>query len=423
MQYSVDVASDALYDVEVRVASTGTEGKFHFQAGTADISGVINVPNTGDWQNWQTVTVRDLALSATDQKIRFFVDQAVFNLGSFKFIQKGATSSVAATFLSATTMDDRTIQLNINKPVAGPLPASPSGFQIHINGSPVTITGTTLNQENPRMITFSIGSTIRSTDIIRLSYAGNQIEALDGTVLNTFSQRLVKNWVAIVHPVPGKVEAEDFFFQSGLELETTSDAGGGQNIGYLDNGDYADYYIDVDRAGIYSVGYRTAALSERGAVKLELLDARGNASFLHEVEFPATGGWQSWATTSKNLTLPAGQQHLRMTITKPLFNINWFEFKFLSVSAIPESNPLPVLKIYPNPSEGRFMVEATLNGRQQVKYRVIGPSGQVIQENTLFDVDSFEETIDLGLFPDGMYLLLIQLENGTIHTDRLVKIH
>jgi len=62
MQYSIDVDESALYDVEVRVATQVDGGQFHLSAGTADITPVTTVPNTGGWQTWQSVTVSLLEL-------------------------------------------------------------------------------------------------------------------------------------------------------------------------------------------------------------------------------------------------------------------------------------------------------------------------------------------------------------------------
>ncbi len=117
MQYDVDVAASAVYDINIRVASEETNGKFHFATSSADISNVMNVPNTGGWQTWQTVTLTDVILTPSDKKLRLFIDEAEFNLGSFEFIQKAATTTIETEYLSASTMDENTIQLNLNKPL------------------------------------------------------------------------------------------------------------------------------------------------------------------------------------------------------------------------------------------------------------------------------------------------------------------
>ncbi|MEZ4827961.1 MAG: carbohydrate-binding protein [Bacteroidia bacterium] len=419
MQYSVNVGASAVYDIEVRLAASGSTGKFHFTSGTADLTGTISVPSSGGWQNWQTIIVPNIVLTPEDKKLRFYVDADGYNLSSFQFVQKAASSTLATNYLSAFTLDAHTIQFNANKPLSSPLPSSPANFQILVNGSAVPITQANLNTDNSRIITFTVNHTIKSSEVIRISYNGNQIQATDGTLLSTFSQQHVQNTVAIIHSVPGRVQAEDYFFQQGIQLENTSDTGGGQNIGYLDTGDYLDYYINVSDAGTYQVDYRTAAESAMGQVQMQLIDNIGNVTPLHTVTFPPTGGWQTWATTSASLDLPAGQQHIRMLITQPLFNINWFEFTFLTEVEIPEE--LESINLYPNPGTGRYTLEARVQKPQAIEVRVQNLHGQILWEKTFHQTLELYESLDLRWLPEGHYFLSIGLEKGGRYTSKLVK--
>jgi endoglucanase len=419
MQYDVDVASSGVYDVNVRVAADGSDGKFHFTIGEADISEVTSVPNTGGWQTWQTLTISDVILDETDQKIRFYADAAGFNLSSFEFALKGATTTVPTDYLSAFTLDKKTVQLNLNKVIAGPLPASPADFQILVNGSSVPITQTVLNSTNGRIITFTVSNSFKSTDLIQISYSGNQIDANDGTSLSTFSLEEVQNRVSPINPVPGRVEAEDYFFQSGIQLETTTDVGGGQNVGFLDVGDYMDYYISVEKAGSYDVAYRTAAESEIGAIELQLIDSSGSVSVLQNVSFSPTGGWQTWQTTSKVVQLPQGVNQIRILITQPLFNINWFEFS-ATTSVDDLSTPLNI-NLFPNPSTGMVTLKGNLQQRQNVDIQVMNSMGQVLQTERLSTVTEIEKPIDLSAYSDGTYLVVIRLDDGRMHTQRVMK--
>ncbi|MEM6344738.1 MAG: carbohydrate-binding protein [Bacteroidota bacterium] len=418
MQYDVSVAASAVYDVEIRFASIGTDGRFHLEMDGADITGRRSVPNTGDWQNWQTVTVSDVILDANDSKLRFYVDVEGFNLGGMKFTQKGATTTLPTEFQSAVTLDDQTVQLNLNKPLSGPLPASPANFSIFVNGGSVPISAVNLDPNNPRIITFTVNHSFKSSELIKISYSGNQIDATDGTTLNTFSQRDVQNTVAIIHAVPGKVQAEDYYFQVGVQLENTTDAGGGQNIGFLDAGDYLDYYINVGQNGTYNVAYRTAAESEMGAVQMQLIDPTGAITILDDVTFPSTGGWQTWTSTNSELDLPAGEHQLRMLITQPLFNMNWFEFTFLTEIERPED--ILKFKLFPNPNDGLFELEVSLAERQNLEIIVSDLLGHQIQRKSLAEVITVQERLDLRALPKGYYLLRMRLEDGSIYTQKLL---
>ena len=422
MQYSVNVATEAVYEVEVRVASIGTEGKFHFQSGDADISLPAGVVNTGDWENWETVKVSGLVLTPEDSKLRFYVDNEGFNVGSFKFTQTGLSTDLATHFLSAFTLDDHSIQVNLNKQVEGPLPAMPADFQLTINGNRLTITSMELNPENPRMITFEVNTTLRSADQILISYSGDQIVAKDGITLSTFSQELVENRVAIIHQIAGKVEAEDFFFQMGISLENTTDIGGGQNISYLDNGDYADYYINVSEPGSYYVDYRTAALSESGAVKLEIIAPDGTASFLHQISFPSSGGWQNWTTTRDRVYLDQGEQHLRMTITAPLFNMNWFEFIYRSTGVNDQHAEFASIKVFPNPTDGILFVEGTLDDQSAGEILIFDLLGQKVLEKQISSSGSFRENLQLQHLSSGSYLVVVRKGDGQILSRKQVII-
>ena len=83
--------------------------------------------------------------------------------------------------------------------------------------------------------------------------------------------------VSVGIPIPGYVQAEDFVFQEGISLEMSEDEGGGQNIGYLDSADYADYIINVTKTGLYDLSYRVASdgsqdYANGGTIQLQLLE-------------------------------------------------------------------------------------------------------------------------------------------------------
>jgi endoglucanase len=121
--------------------------------------------------------------------------------------------------------------------------------------------------------------------------------------------------------VPGTIQAEGFCTQTGIQLETTTDTGGGQNVGYIDANDWMAYRINVPSTGTYTVSYRVASQSGGGGIRLERFG--GGATF-GTIAVPSTGGWQTWTTISHNISLTAGQQDIAIVATTGGFNINWF---------------------------------------------------------------------------------------------------
>ena len=126
---------------------------------------------------------------------------------------------------------------------------------------------------------------------------------------------------ATTHAIPGTVQAEEYSSMSGVQTENTSDNGGGQNVGFIDNGDWMDYKVNVANAGDYKVEFRVA--SKSATIKLNL--KKGNAT-LGSISTASTGGWQNWKTVNTTVTLTKGVQTLRVQATGSGWNINWMKF-------------------------------------------------------------------------------------------------
>ena len=125
-----------------------------------------------------------------------------------------------------------------------------------------------------------------------------------------------------VPPVGSRIEAENYTNMSGVANENTSDAGGGQNVGYIDFGDWMDYSVNVSSAGSYAINLRVASPS---GGQLQIKD--GSGSVLATVSIPNTGGYQSWQTVSANISLAAGVQTIRVQSTSNGWNFNWLEMQ------------------------------------------------------------------------------------------------
>ncbi len=94
----------------------------------------------------------------------------------------------------------------------------------------------------------------------------------------------------------------------GVDLESCSDTGCGDDLGWTAAGQWFKYTVDVATAGTYTVSFRLASPS--GVTDgLHIANAAGS-NLSGNVSVPATGGWQTWTTVTASVTLPAGQQTL-----------------------------------------------------------------------------------------------------------------
>ena len=107
-----------------------------------------------------------------------------------------------------------------------------------------------------------------------------------------------------------------------VDIEATSDNGGGYNVGWTAAGEWLEYTVNLS-ADTYTVSSRVA--SETGGATFTI-DLNGS-EIVGTQNVGATGGWQSWTTlTSWPIPLPAGQHTVRVNIHGGEFNLNWIRF-------------------------------------------------------------------------------------------------
>lgn len=148
------------------------------------------------------------------------------------------------------------------------------------------------------------------------------------------------------HNIPGVIQVEDFDnggqgvayndtntgntggtyrAAEGVDIQATSDSGGGNNVGWVANGEWLEYTVNNVAAGNYDIDFRVATNSNAAGKSVRVL--LGNTD-LGTVNLSGTGGWQSWATVSLNnvALIGAASQVLRLEMIGGDFNVNWVEF-------------------------------------------------------------------------------------------------
>ncbi|GAC1424498.1 MAG: hypothetical protein NVS9B7_05460 [Flavisolibacter sp.] len=154
--------------------------------------------------------------------------------------------------------------------------------------------------------------------------------------------------MAVVTKIPAQIRAENYAVMSGIKTEPTTDTGGGNDVGYIDNGDWMDYHIHVDTAGPYVFNYRIATPYSDGQFQVRSF----NRTVLGTINVPTTGGWQTWQTVSDTITLPAGDQTLRILATGSYgWNINWFSISKAGIIPVAPPPPPPALTYIALPAQ------------------------------------------------------------------------
>ncbi|HEV7655960.1 MAG TPA: glycoside hydrolase family 16 protein [Mycobacteriales bacterium] len=130
----------------------------------------------------------------------------------------------------------------------------------------------------------------------------------------------------------GTIQAESSSAQSGTQLEATTDVGGGQNMGFIGNGDWAQYSnVNFSSTAAHQFVARVASGAAAGVSGLieVRLDSRANAP-VGSFAVGNTGGWQSWRSVPANITAVTGVHTVFLTFTSgqpaDFVNVNWFTF-------------------------------------------------------------------------------------------------
>jgi len=118
------------------------------------------------------------------------------------------------------------------------------------------------------------------------------------------------------------IEAECYALTTGLvQLENTTDDGGGKNVGYIEQFDSLIYTLDVLQSGNYQLSYRMASPAGSSAG----YDVRVDGQLVDVFSVPVTNGWQNWQTVEgRVISLDAGAQTLQLKANAAGTNINWF---------------------------------------------------------------------------------------------------
>lgn len=74
--YSVNVKESGEYSLSVPVACDKQGGKFHLEIDGKDITGAIEIPDTGGWDKLQIVKRKGIQLTQGNHQIKMIMDSA-----------------------------------------------------------------------------------------------------------------------------------------------------------------------------------------------------------------------------------------------------------------------------------------------------------------------------------------------------------
>jgi len=104
MKYTVPIAQGP-FGISARIASQGGGGNFHVEVAGTNVTGSINVPNTGGWQSWLTLPARVFTNRLPADSFRLVVDTGGFNVNWLRFDSVGADAPTGLTATASITQE------------------------------------------------------------------------------------------------------------------------------------------------------------------------------------------------------------------------------------------------------------------------------------------------------------------------------
>ena len=158
--------------------------------------------------------------------------------------------------------------------------------------------------------------------------------------------------------IPGKIESEKYdlggtlayndatignqggaFRSDDVDIEATTDAGGGYNIAYIAAGEWLKYTVNVTAAGKFDFAVRVAATSNGKSMHIEM----DGVNITGSIAIPNTGDWQVWQTvTVPNITLTAGIKIMKVVMDTDGFNLNYVN---VTASVTTPANVAPTVSL------------------------------------------------------------------------------
>jgi dienelactone hydrolase len=459
MDYSLNVSSAGTYNLKLRVASP-SGGQLQLRNSSGSVLATVNIPATGAYQTWQTIS-SSVSLAAGSQTIRVYASGGGWNVNWMELsggtstgtnlstsggsnLSSGTTRIEAENYSAMSGIQAENTQdvgggqdvgwidagdwmdysANVSSAGAYNLNlrvASPSGGQLQIRNSSGSVLATvnipaTGGYQSWQTISSSVSLAAGSQTIrVYASSSGWNLNWME--IGGSASSTTNTSSGGTTH-----IEAENYANMNGVAKENTTDIGGGQDVGYIDNGDWMDYNVNVSASGTYAVNLRLA--SPNGG---QLQIKNSNGTVLATVNAPATGGWQNWQTVSANISLSAGSQTLRVYCTSTGWNFNWWEISggsgtvsaaSVSKAEVVSSTTLTTaaaLSIFPNPIVDKFQLQVNNDLTGSVSVQIYDMQGSLQKQFALSkpDVGSSQFYLSIGQLPTATYIIKVTMKDWT----------
>lgn len=298
--------------------------------------------------------------------------------------------------------DGTTLSLDFSKQMA--LINTQSGdITLNVNGTNIAFSGYTVANKTIR---FTLSKSVHYGDVATVSYGKQSIMAADKGLLEVFNNFSITN--QLIAPtyksVPSKIEAENFLSKLGMGTETTGDTGGGQNLAYISDGNWAEYAIENSSSDTeYQISFRLASPYTGGLISFYIDDIS-----VGSVSAPNTGDWQIYQSVVSNINISQGKHYLKAVATKAGFNFNYMDIQAVKLDVNKVIAATADVSIYPNPVSNELIVNSA--DFQFDKIEIFDSLGRLVMSRTVIREPVLHIPVHLS---NGLYF--VKISNDSQH--------
>jgi hypothetical protein len=222
--------------------------------------------------------------------------------------------------------------------------------------------------------------------------------------------------VEYYHPIPGKIEAEDYWDTFGGISERQPDVSNEVAMAYLESGDWMEYYVDVQQSDTFLIDF---LVSQDAGVPDILGEFYVDNTLLFDLPIPPTGHWQTWTTLTEKAYLTAGIHKIKFLIAKGPFNIHWFEARLSSTALQEYTESDHLLSLSPNPFSTSVQLDLDLQTAGKIRLEVFNASGVLVETvaDQFMTPGVHHYTWESDDYPEGIYFCKLTSPSYT----RIVK--
>jgi|GEM_PF-1179288 len=435
VEYTINVANAGEYTLEYLIATLSKNAEIQI-AINGSIVTTDSVKNTGDWNNYNTLTSSNvITLNAGVQSVKITASGTnVWQWNLDKVILKQKNDEVPSPVVNGGVLTGSPFIFTV-------------GDGIDDNVSGIVVTGN-LGTTSKWVITdeasniLSIPETLEAFDfddsgvgvslIWNISYeaglvglnVGKNISDLRGIYdLSSNSIRVERKAPTSNQNATLVIEAEDFDATGGVFNDTQFGGSGlGVNraaprINYVNEGDWAEYTIDIAIAGTYTIEYSISTPSDNAQIQMTVDGAN-----ITSTNVPNNGAWENFASVSGGSVILSKGSHL-IRIDASGNNIWQWNLDKITLSTgrafspkiASNKNESLRLRLYPNPSSDKVFILG-LNDKIDYEiqvYDITGAKRQVtIAQNNSINIENLAA---------GIYFVTVVNSLKETKTARFVK--